>query len=271
MKTQQQSLKSEKAKNSMHKKELVMFTIALIFLISMVSADTTNLSIGSTGVQYLQKKILLNDSVTLRNFGSLDWGNPSPYDTISQGKPYESYVWYHANIADWNTKLAGTNDTVQYCSLTVKWSPADDPAHLVTLFTQNFTSNIDDGKYFVQLNRHDAFYVFNDCIFTTSQGRTDANLVIPMDFEVVTPTYNCKSCQFYEWTQDQIRLHVASRLGTYSTRNVGYISSIFKMFYEIAIYAFWVFLILLLILAVSLIFYGIYWVYSYLMKQARQI
>lgn len=272
---EQQYLKSKKASKIMHKRELLTYSFAFILfiaLINIVSADTTQLKIASTGVQFFQQKYFpFNDSLTMRNFGTLAWGNPSPYDTISQGKPYESYVWYHTNVGDWNAKSIGTNDTVSYCSLIIKWSQANDPSHLVTLFSKNFTSNLDDGKYFVQLNRGDAYYVYNDCVFNTNQGRTDARFVMPMDFEIVTPTYNCKSCQFYEWQQDQIRLTVASRLGNYSSKNIGYISSLFKMFYDIAIYAFWVALILLVILAVSLIFYGIYFIYSFLTKMARNI
>jgi hypothetical protein len=270
---EQQYLKSKKASKIMHKKELLTYSFAFILimaLINMVSADTTQLQIASTGVQFFQEKRMLADNLTMENYGTLAWGNPSPYDTISKGKSYDSYVWYHGNIGDWNTKFAGTDNIVDYCTLTIKWSDNTNSS-LVTLFSKNFTSNIDDGKYFVQLNQHEAYYVYNDCKFKTTTGRTNANLVMPMDFEIVTPTYNCKSCQVYEWQQDQIRLTVATRLGDYTSKNTGYISGLFKIFYEIAIYGFWVFLILLLILAVSLIFYSIYWVYSYLSKQARNI
>jgi hypothetical protein len=266
----QQYLKCEKATRIMLKKKLLTFSLVFIFLLTLFALNinmVTAIDITS------RNDIDLTNNLTTTLFYSVAY-TPTNYDDVLN-QPYESYILYSSNINDWN--IANPQNQVRDCNFSVYYSSyrsqllhqgnlsAPDQ---ILLYNADFIGNYPSNKYFVRLNPKDVYTTQMTCTFLNSQSRT---IDIPVTISIVTPTWECQACQYYQWTQDQIKLTVASTLSGYTSKNVGYIASLFRMFYEIAIYAFWVALILLLLLSVSLIFYGIYWVYSYFMKQARQL
>lgn len=271
MKTQQQSLKTEKLNNGSMEKRLLtsMLSISILLMIlvlsvNMATAKKTEFT-GSTGVQSFQWKSLLNDSKTMLNYGSVYY-IPSPFDSVTAGKPYESYVWYYSYPDSWNEANIGAE--VTYCNLKILYSK-DNGNTLLTLTDQNFTTTVEDGKYFVRLYPREAYYVRATCEFVSNSARNLSDLSLPIDFSIVEPTNECVPCQYYNWATDQIKLNKAMTLSDYTTINLGYITGLFSIFYEFLIMAFWILMIILVILAVGLIFYTIWWLYSYLVKHTK--
>lgn len=271
METEQQSLKMEKLCNGSMKKRLLTSILGIFFLftflvlsVNMVTAKQTEFT-GSTGVQSFQWKSLLNDSRTTLNYGSVNY-IPSSYDSVTAGKPYESYVWYHSYPDTWNEANVGAE--VIYCNLKILYSK-DNGNTLITLTDQNFTTTVDDGKYFVRLYPTEAYYVRATCQFVSNSARNLSDLSLPIDFSIVEPTNECVACQYYNWATDQIKLNKAITLADYTTTNLGYIKGLFNIFYEFLIMAFWIIMIILVMSAVGLIFYGVYWLYSYLIKHTK--
>jgi hypothetical protein len=271
MKTQQQSLKTEKLNNGSMEKRLLTSMLGIFFLlmllvlsINMATAKQTVFS-GNEGVQYFQWKSLLNDSKTTLNYASVTY-NPSLFDTVSAGKYFESYVWYQTYPDTWNEANIGSE--VKYCNLKVLYSK-DNGNTLLTLTDQNFTESLEGGKYFVRLYPTEAYYVRATCEFVSNQARNNSDLSMPIEFSIVEPTIECVSCQYYNWATDQIKINKAITLAGYTTTNLGYIKGLFAIFYEFLIMAFWVLMIILVMLAVGLIFYAIFWLYSYLTKHTK--
>lgn len=271
MKTQQQSLKMQELGNGSMKKRLLTSMLGIFFLltiyllsINMATAKQTEFT-GSTGVQSFQWKALLNDSKTILNYGSVNY-IPSSYDTVTAGKPYESYVWYRSYPDTWNE--ANLNAQVKYCNLKILYSK-DNGDTLLTLFDQNFTTTVEDGKFFVKLFPTEAYYVRATCEYVSNLARNNSDLSLPIDFSIVEPTNECVACQYYNWASDQVKLDKAVTLSDYTTTNLGYITGLFGIFYEFLIMAFWVIMIILVMLAVGLIFYSIWWLYSYLVKHTK--
>jgi hypothetical protein len=250
MKTQQ-NLKTEKL-NIFMRKELLLILFA-IFLINSVSAS-----------EYFQEKVLLPDNITSRTFAFTDYVETNE-DSIVNGQTYDTYILYNSNIATWNS--LNPNATVYYCTLKVNYLTVSNYTNII--FEQNITSDIINRKFFVKLKLKDAYQVYADCIFATPQGRTLANLGMPLDFAIVTPTAECKACQYYLWSRDEIKLQKSIIVSSYSTKNIGYIKGFFAIFYDFAIMGFWVLMILLLLFSVGLIFFAIHWLIKYLEKTVK--
>ena len=269
----QQNLKTEYDKNNKPKMKkrllnstLTIFSLLLfsLFFFNIVSAN-----------QFFEYEKFLKDNRTLEKFASITY-QPSDYDTIKAGNPYQFYVWYHGNLADWNE--VNLNNSVDYCSLKIQISKGvsllnrslttNTNSTPYTIFQENFTENIQDGKYFVNLFPQDSAYIYLDCYYENPQERPN-RFIMPMDYSVVAPTYECKACQYFEWATDQVTLNKAKTLGGYTTDNLTYMLRFFNMFYEILVIGFWILLILLVILAMGILFFGIYWIFKLMYKYMK--
>lgn len=248
----QQSLKTEKYNPNLMRGVIILCCI--IFLASSVSS-----------IQYFQQKLLMNDTITTLNFGSATFVE-NPNDAIVDGTPHESYISYHVYPDFWNR--INPNANVSYCNLRVIYL-YNNTGGMTEIYNMNFTSSIQDGKYFVQLFPKDAYYVYATCIFSSPSARNNSKLEMPFDFNIVMATKGCKACQFYEFLEMSKKVDKAIMLSDYTTRNVGHIKGLFNQFYEIILTAFWIILIMLVISAVGLMFLGIYWLYTYFMKVTK--
>jgi hypothetical protein len=243
--------------------KITLSILTLILLIGYANALTQT----TTGSQYFKFTKLMPDNVTMRYFTSF-YFQEGLEDTIKSGNQFQSYILYNTYVDEWNSKYANLNISIYYCSLKVDFSGADSN-QTITLTQENFTGTINNGQYFVNLKNKEAYYVYADCVFTSPQARTNANLQMPFDYTLIQPTYNCRACQYYEWIKQRTQIDKAVTLSDFTTTNVGYIKGIFRIFYELAIISFWVGLILLLIFTIGLLFWAIYWLYSYLTKHIR--
>lgn len=284
----QQNLKTKKVIQSSMSKltfSLSIFFLLTFFLLNVNTVSALNKfhiiipipasfsanSQAGNGVQFFQEKRFLDDNVTSEIFSSVQYGN-SVYNTVSGGNPYQTYISYHTNIESWNNQVLAQNLTssVKYCTLSVEFQ--NSFSNGTTLIYQiNITDDQPNGQYFVNSNLLNSYYTRADCVFDTPQGLDDAGTSMPMDFTIVTPTYQCRACQFYNWMNSIVQSERALTLQDYTTANLGYISSFFGLVYEIFYIGFWVFLILLLLTSIGLIFLGMYWAYNLLFKLSRKI
>lgn len=262
----QQTLKTQMNDKPKMEKRLFISIFAITIFLLTINIASAN--------QYFEYQRFLSDNVTLQKFASMTY-QKSDYDTIKSGNPFQFYIWYHGNAGDWITEPQYANNTLKNCNLKVQISkgtsllnPSDDVSvnqTLITILNQNFTENVQSGKYFINLNSLDSAYISLNCVFINSLARPN-RFDMPMDFSVVTPTYECKACQFYEWASEQVVVNKAKSLGDFTTTNLNYISRFFGMFYEIFVIGFWILLIFILLLALGLIFFGISWMFKWMSK-----
>ena len=155
------------------------------------------ISFASADVQFYQDRKLLGNG-TLDNhafvlYSKSGYFNNFANDYITGNNPYQVYLYYNAYVNKWN--LANPMYKVSYCNFEVlqqKWGNQS-----VVLLNQNFTdSDIDlmSAKFFISMSDKDSFRVEQICYFQNLSYGFENGLDMPMDFQVMTPTWECKSC-----------------------------------------------------------------------------
>lgn len=238
------------------------FAVLIIFLVisvNMVSA-----------VEYFQLKSILGNN-TIRNHVFVMRTDDVLYDSfIKDNRPYEVAVQYRSYIDDWNK--VNLNYTVKYCNFTIRFLPAslisagvNDSTYII--HQKNLTENYENAQYFLRLNKGDGFMADMDCKFDKNDV---AILEIPADISVMTPTTSCKSCQYFEWTQQEVSISKADDIGLKKVAIVEYIKKLFLINYSNILALFWIFLIIILMLSFGFIFIAIYGVYLYIDSLIRK-
>jgi hypothetical protein len=198
-------------------------------------------------------------------------------DFVPMGTPLQFYIQYGLTpIADWNT--ANENTTIDYCTILIKES------HFTRLNNGSLISNIqytlnktftaldttatpNQYREFVSLQRGDYAEIYADCHFTGSQQ----TIGIPLQFNIVTPTKNCKACQYLDTYKKNLDNYIGDILTGYSETLKDYMRQIISLNVEIWNIIFFVIQIVLLLFVVGIIFLGIYWFYLFIREQIRRI
>lgn len=118
-------------------------------------------------------------------------------DYVSGNNPYEVYLWYNFYVKKWN--IDNPNYRITYCEWNVLfWGAIENTTTYVV--RQNFTQDDPDlfnAKYFMRLNHNDGLIADQICHF---QNNIYTDLYIPAEMQIITPTWECKECQYYEWS-----------------------------------------------------------------------
>ena len=232
----------------------------------------------SARVEYFQAKLFINNETingytTIRNSAFFGY-DKSLNDYVKKGNPLEVIVDYRAYLKTWNENAQ--NMSVTYCNMTIYFLPKGS-GNTQTLFNKLFYPNetdtdISSSKYFAQLQDGDAIRTQVDCIFDEIQTLNPIyDLDIPVDFSYSTPTWNCKSCQLYNWAKQQITITKAQTLDDYTTNTISFTKRLFQINYEIITILFWIFTFVMFYIAISLLFTGAYWGYLYIKKWTNSI
>lgn len=233
--------------------KILFLVLGIMLLVNMISIDA---------VSYQQVKQDRGNN-TIRNFAFIFNGNDGTPNYISNGKPLELQVKYRTYIKTWNN--ANYNNTVSYCNLKIAQLYHTVNSSTI-LFNQNFTGDISDSLYFLQLADRDGAEIYLECYFTNN---APATLEIPADFSIISTSWECKSCQRFIWSQVEKQIAVADNVQAKTSNVFGYITKLFLLNYEIVIFGFWILMILLLLLTVGLIFSGMAFLYKYVERIAK--
>lgn len=198
-------------------------------------------------------------------------------DQVPMGTPFQFYVDYGLTpIMNWNS--ANENNTIDYCTMLVKESHFTRLKNGSLVMNIQYTLNktftvydtlVTENKYrhFMSMNRGDYTEFFADCHFTGSEQTMN----VPIQYNIVTPTKNCKACQYLENYKKTIDEETGDVLNSYSEILKGYIREIISLNIEIWNILFWIFKVVLLLAVIGLIFLGIYWFYLFIREQVRRI
>lgn len=226
----------------------------MMFAIFLLASLTTISAVEFYQVQSFQ------GNFTTRNHIYLKWdtGNLAS-DHIKSGNPLQAYFYYTIYIKKWNEE--NPDYSVQNCNMTIRLVGDNR-----TIYNEIFTGAEEDtinAKYFIELNKDDLYTNTIDCEFS---GIRPDDLDMPVTISVVTPTWECKACQYYEWSilsQDIIK---AQTIGENTVEVFEFIKELIYLNFEIIIAIFWLILIGVSFVATSLIFVGIYWLFLYLRR-----
>ena len=239
------------------KNKIITLMLGILLLVTMANVSA---------VQYFQTKSFIgNDTTNLYASVFWDFGELTK-ENIKGGNPLQTYVLYNIYPSYWN--LANPDYAVQTCNMTIRFFQYMDNSSRI-IYNKEYTGATDDdpnAKYFVKLNKGDGYSVDVTCQFS---GIRPDSLDIPADFSIVTPTWECKACQFYEWSLLEQDIAKAKVIGENTKDVVGFIKQLILLNFEIVLALFWLILIAVSFMGTSLIFVGIYWMFLYLRKVTK--
>ena len=237
------------------KKQILMLMLGMILLISISSI--------SAEISYWQTKENIGNG-TIKNHLVLFYskgGFGISDDYVSGNNPYEVYLLYNVYVNKWNTE--NPNYKISDCNLVIKfWGHLENTTAVV--FNQTWTGTDPDVlnvKYFMRLSDGDGLLADEICDYTNS---TYTGLELPAEMQIVTPSWECKACQYYEWSLVEGDVAKAQTIGDNVVSVSGYIKKFFMLNFEIWLALFWLFLIIMIFISISFIFVGVYWLFLYL-------
>jgi hypothetical protein len=256
--------------NNHMKKGLILGIILLMMVIPFVSAK----------IQFYQYKTL-RGSQTIQNYSYITTNAFIDYDKnaedvadyIKKGNPLEFYVEYRYFLNSWNSVDNSSKD-VDYCNITAILLPQNPSLNSIifqrTIYPNETDSDVESNKYFFQIQDGEAVRIEANCKFNQTQSLNPIyDLDMPFDFQIVEPTWECKSCQYFNWAKQQVSISKASTLDTQTSSNIHYIWRLFSINLEIIAILFWIFIFITFYIALSLLFMGVYWAYSWLRRWSR--
>jgi len=234
------------------KKNVIALVVVLFLFISIA---------GVSAVQYFQGKTFIDDD-RINNRASYFWDvGDLTSDHVKSGGKLQVYVRYDVYTAKWNRD--NPDYAVDNCNFTIEFLDGFT-GNMTIIYNQIFTGITEDvsmAKYFVELDKGDGFNANFNCKFS---GIRPELLEMPVSMSIVTPTWECKECQYYEWSILEIDVQKAKTIGDNTADVVDYIKSLIILNYEFFVIFFWIFLLAIGWFAFSLIFIGVYWLYLYL-------
>lgn len=238
-------------------KKIISCLILAIFTISLASAY----------VEYFQQKSDLgNGTIKDHLFVLYNKDAGLTDDHVSGDNPYEFYIWYSVYPKTWN--LANLNYSVSYCEwkITKSAGVGNTPSIPVDINYTELDGDVMNSKYFVQLYDGDSIGADVTCRFENSSYN---QLYLPASLQIVTPSWECKACQKYEWSLVEREIDKAKSLGDNVARVFTYIKKLFLLNFEIWLAFFWFFIIAMLFVAVGFIFMGAYFLYRFLERKMK--
>lgn len=241
-------------------KKIIISLICMIFLIGLVSAD----------MEYFQKRLDMGNG-TLKNhiFTMYSKGGFGTADYIKGDNPYELYFLANSYIQTWNSQ--NTFYKIRKCEINISilkaFSNNSNSVHY-----QNFTSLDADQKeikYFVQLHDGDSVSADGICYFENTSYDFNKGLYMPLEIQLVSPTWECKACQLYENSLLSDNVAKSKTIGDHIVTISDYIKKLFMINFEIVLALFWLSMIMLLFTAISFIFLIAYYLYAYLRRVGK--
>jgi hypothetical protein len=229
-----------------------------MFLIGLVSSETQFWQIkdfrGNGAIQ--------NRLVYIYSKGGFGIQN----DYVIGNDPFEAYLQYDIYPQTFNRD--NPNFKVKVCNLKIQVDRRLESGNN-TVFDQNYTdsdSDIRHAQYFFQLYDGDQVIATQTCYY---QNQNFHELVLPAEMLMVSPTSECKACQYYLWTKQEADISKTQTIGNNVVTISEYVRKLVILNFEIILALFWIFLILMLFVSVGLIFVLVYWLFLYLNRLAK--
>jgi hypothetical protein len=255
------------------KKKILMLILIGIFLMaimqSLVFAEVQYYTVINTN--------FTSGGVSMTNITRLHtwvWYQADGNDFIKAGNPFEFAVTYTIqNLSDWNRVYP--TQTIDYCNFKIRHSILLTTSlgifNNYTIVTETetmfypYNASFFNLQKFVRLKDGESAFIDWDCHFNGTQVSQN----IPVTTEFLSPTRECKACQYYEYAKIESNSETAQGIGEHTTSIFGYIKLLFSLNIEIITILFWVFMLGTLFATLGLIFMGFYWFYKVIEKFTR--
>jgi hypothetical protein len=245
------------------KKEILL--IVLMFFVFI------NINFVSAGLEFWQQKMDMGNKTILNNLvfcydKEMQVNVPNANDYVSGNNFFEAYILYNMYVKSWNEVNLGY--MIDWCNFVIQQSST--MANNTILLNETYTQLDDDlksAKYFVRMKDGDCIFSKQLCKYNIYANQSE--LDIPIEQQLVTPTWECKACQYYEWSLLSRNIDKTNLINTNTISVSTFIKNLFLLNFEILLMIFWTFLILSLFIAIGLIFIIFYWLFIFLKRLAR--
>jgi hypothetical protein len=241
------------------KNKIIMMMFAIFLLASIINVSA---------IEYYQVKSFQGNQTTRSHTLLIADTSGLVSDHIKSGNPFQAYFLYTIYVQKWNTD--NPDYAVQNCNMTIRFLDSLDNSSDI-IFNRVFTGVEEDtinAKYFVELYTSDLVTATIDCLFS---GTRPDDLDMPITISTVAPTWECKACQYYEWSVLEQDIVKAQTIGSNTIEVMEFIKGVVLLNFEIIIAIFWIILIIAGLTATSLIFIGVYWLFLWFRSIGRGI
>lgn len=184
--------------------------------------------------------------------------NADENNFVTGGNQFEFYFGYDIYINTWN-EINPANFSVDWCNFTIsQYSSGSGETNFI--YNKLFTGDYNNAKYFLRLDDGDVAYADIECHFNS----TNHSLYIPATLQVITPTWECQACQYYEWTLIERNIVKSREVGNNIVDVISGMKDIISLNFEIWLALFWVVLIVVAVHSTGLLFIGIIWLFAYM-------
>lgn len=242
----------------------------IIFGISTILLALLIIQSASAVVSFYQETIFPSSSTHItRTANSVFWVYGSyggSKDIIADDNLLEVEIDYSMYPKTWNEK--NINYEIENCTFTINYfeNKLNQSYVFYNETIDKTMSDVMGKKYFVRLNQKDGISVFMDCYFKDPSKRV---LTIPIELDIKLPTYECKSCLYYNWAVQQRSIEKAKVVGNNAVTIWDYIKEMISLNFEIILALFWLLIMIIFLGAIGLIFIGLYWAVLFLRHLAR--
>jgi hypothetical protein len=239
-------------------KKIILFAVSIMLLINMALA----------GVQFFQeKRDLGNKTFSNRLLFCYDKNMVAVLgdikDYISGNNLFQAYILYSIYPKKWNSD--NPNYAIDYCNFILKQSSRQ--TNYTAIFNQTIRaidSDITNAQYFFNLNDGDCVIAEQKCVYDFYANTS--NLDIPTNLQLVTPSWECKACQYYSWSLTEQMIEKTNLINSNVVTTSGFIKKFISLNFEILLMVFWTFLILMGSVALGFIFLIAFWFLIYLRR-----
>ena len=237
-------------------KKQMMMILGILLFVNLISA----------GIQFSQTKRDLGNK-TISNYMILCYDKemsavlPDIKDYVSGDNFYQAYLLYSIYIKKWNND--NPDYMIDYCNMTLKQSTKQTNYTLIyNAYMTQADFDLNNAKYFFLMKDGDCVIAEQKCRYNYYANQSD--LDIPAEMQLITPTWECKACQYYEWSLVEKQITKTETINRNVVSVWDYVRKFVLLNFEILLMIWWTLMILLIFVGIGFIFMGIYFMYLYL-------
>ena len=239
-------------------KKIIIIMMGILLLINMINLVEAKIEYNQFKLINRNPTVNISDKLTNTTtiFATIDFTKTSD-NFVKGNRPLEFFVQFDITIDTWNN--VNPDFSVDTCNFTARTFP-EGLNTTPFIFNRIYTEDNINDKHFVRLEEGDFFTVAIDCHFNGQ----NTSLKIPANLQIVTPTFECKACQFFEWTLIERDIDKAESIGDKVVVVSDLMRKLVLLNFEILITLFWILLIIIAVHSTGLIFVGLIWMFAYL-------
>ena len=254
-------------------KKILILMIGIVFLLGIANVSAE---------EYLWNTVSLSSTAQTVNHHAFYWFEDTSASGIGNNKDVPITFYYTVQRLPYNL----TNGNVDWCNLTithyrniygtqfVAWQGFYGGELLnTTIETQNVyftTAPVEYGQITVNVRNRDTINADMKCHYENVSDLYEQNILVGQ-ITTYMPSFECSGCSKYDFEELSNQITTEESITQNELAIYDKFQTVVDWNFQIWLILSWVIKIIFLLLAVSLIFGGVYYFYSFLKKIAQEI